>query len=91
MTYYFSYKSYWQKFKSSKYAIFQISNTAIYSIFTNYETDNIKERKIMRNKMIIIIVIIIVIVIAIIIIIITKIIIIIIIVKLIMIVIAIVR
>ena len=29
--------------------IFQISNTAIYSTFTNYETDNIKERKIMNQ------------------------------------------
>ena len=29
--------------------IFQISNTAIYSIFTNYETDNIKERKLWLN------------------------------------------
>ena len=26
-----------KKFKSSKYNIFRISNTAIYSIFTNYE------------------------------------------------------
>ena len=30
--------------------IFQLSNTAIYSIFTNYETDNIKERKINNNN-----------------------------------------
>ena len=29
----YSYKSYWQKFKRSKYAIFQISNTALYSLF----------------------------------------------------------